>query len=156
MTGRSCRCHTGNSLRAPTLHAAQHRLCVCLFVSAPAGWHVCSVNNSSVKPAIDKSVSPPDSDSDFLHLHLPYLFHLSLFLPQQPIITLEGSMACAFSREGISTVTVQVSAGNTILQDRKAIAVHGELALTSSPLGLCSSVNTLTWCLTTVCLIRYR
>ncbi|KAI3353410.1 hypothetical protein L3Q82_019276, partial [Scortum barcoo] len=43
---------------------------------------------------------------------------------EQPIITLEGSMACAFSREGISTVTVQVSAGNTILQDRKTIAVH--------------------------------
>lgn len=38
-------------------------------------------------------------------------------------------MACTFSREGISTVTVQVSAGNIILQDRKNIAVHGELQL---------------------------
>ncbi|XP_068178070.1 VPS10 domain-containing receptor SorCS1-like isoform X2 [Antennarius striatus] len=43
---------------------------------------------------------------------------------EQPVITLEGSMACTFSLEGISTVTLQVSAGNTILQDRKTIAVH--------------------------------
>ncbi|KAG7486051.1 VPS10 domain-containing receptor 1-like isoform X2 [Solea senegalensis] len=42
----------------------------------------------------------------------------------EPVITLEGSVACTFSREGISSVTVQVSAGNTILQDRKSIAVH--------------------------------
>nr|XP_020449802.1 VPS10 domain-containing receptor SorCS1-like isoform X2 [Monopterus albus] len=42
----------------------------------------------------------------------------------EPVITLEGSVACTFSREGITTVTVQVSAGNTILQDRKTIAVH--------------------------------
>ncbi|KAF3687128.1 VPS10 domain-containing receptor SorCS1 [Channa argus] len=42
----------------------------------------------------------------------------------EPVITLEGSVACTFSREGINTVTVQVSAGNTILQDRKSIAVH--------------------------------
>uniref|UniRef100_A0A8C5HQ37 VPS10 domain-containing receptor SorCS2 n=1 Tax=Gouania willdenowi TaxID=441366 RepID=A0A8C5HQ37_GOUWI len=40
----------------------------------------------------------------------------------EPIITLEGSVACTFPREGISTVTVQVSLGNTILQDRKSIA----------------------------------
>ncbi|MEQ2178571.1 hypothetical protein GOODEAATRI_015455, partial [Goodea atripinnis] len=44
---------------------------------------------------------------------------------EQPVITLGGSVACTFSREGINTVTVQVSAGNTILQDRKTIAVHG-------------------------------
>ncbi|CAB1417050.1 unnamed protein product [Pleuronectes platessa] len=43
---------------------------------------------------------------------------------EQPVITLEGSVACMFSREGINTVTVQVSAGNSILQDRKTIAVH--------------------------------
>ncbi|XP_065327223.1 VPS10 domain-containing receptor SorCS1 isoform X1 [Pelmatolapia mariae] len=43
---------------------------------------------------------------------------------EQPVITLEGSVAYTFSREGINTVTVQVSAGNTILQDRKTIAVH--------------------------------
>ncbi|XP_016890793.1 VPS10 domain-containing receptor SorCS1 isoform X4 [Cynoglossus semilaevis] len=43
---------------------------------------------------------------------------------EQPLITLEGSVACTFSREGISSVTVQVSAGKTILQDRKTIAVH--------------------------------
>uniref|UniRef100_A0AAQ5YZ64 VPS10 domain-containing receptor SorCS2 n=1 Tax=Amphiprion ocellaris TaxID=80972 RepID=A0AAQ5YZ64_AMPOC len=42
----------------------------------------------------------------------------------EPVITLEGSVACTFSREGVSSVTVQVSAGNTILQDRKTIAVH--------------------------------
>ncbi|XP_053184758.1 VPS10 domain-containing receptor SorCS1 [Scomber japonicus] len=42
----------------------------------------------------------------------------------EPVITLEGSVACTFSREGINTVTLQVSAGNTILQDRKDIAVH--------------------------------
>ncbi|XP_032380284.1 VPS10 domain-containing receptor SorCS1 isoform X1 [Etheostoma spectabile] len=43
---------------------------------------------------------------------------------EQPVITLEGSVACTFSQEGTSTVTLQVSAGNTILQDRKSIAVH--------------------------------
>ncbi|XP_075891359.1 VPS10 domain-containing receptor SorCS1 isoform X5 [Nelusetta ayraudi] len=43
---------------------------------------------------------------------------------EQPVITLDGSVACTFSREGVSTVTVQVSAGNVILQDRKTIAVH--------------------------------
>uniref|UniRef100_A0A8C1UHR7 VPS10 domain-containing receptor SorCS2 n=1 Tax=Cyprinus carpio TaxID=7962 RepID=A0A8C1UHR7_CYPCA len=42
----------------------------------------------------------------------------------EPVITLEGSVAFTFSREGISVVTVQVSAGNTILQDRKTVAVH--------------------------------
>ncbi|KAL2102363.1 hypothetical protein ACEWY4_001531 [Coilia grayii] len=42
----------------------------------------------------------------------------------EPVITLDGSVAFTFSREGISVVTVQVSAGNIILQDRKTIAVH--------------------------------
>ncbi|XP_057699081.1 VPS10 domain-containing receptor SorCS1 isoform X2 [Corythoichthys intestinalis] len=42
----------------------------------------------------------------------------------EPIITLEPSLTCTFSQEGISTVTVQVSAGNIILQERKAISVH--------------------------------
>nr|XP_061833150.1 VPS10 domain-containing receptor SorCS1-like isoform X2 [Nerophis lumbriciformis] len=42
----------------------------------------------------------------------------------EPIITLEGSVTYTFSQEGISTVTVQVSVGNTILQDRKTIFVH--------------------------------
>ncbi|XP_057187176.1 VPS10 domain-containing receptor SorCS1 isoform X2 [Triplophysa rosa] len=42
----------------------------------------------------------------------------------EPVITLEGSVAFTFSREGINVVTVQVSAGNNILQDRKTIAVH--------------------------------
>ncbi|XP_049577470.1 VPS10 domain-containing receptor SorCS1 isoform X2 [Syngnathus scovelli] len=43
---------------------------------------------------------------------------------EQPIITLEASVTCTFSQEGISTVTVQVSAGNSILQERKAISIH--------------------------------
>ncbi|XP_019735234.1 VPS10 domain-containing receptor SorCS1 isoform X6 [Hippocampus comes] len=43
---------------------------------------------------------------------------------EQPIITLEASVTCTFSQEGISTVTVQVSAGDTILQEQKAISVH--------------------------------
>ncbi|XP_061763867.1 VPS10 domain-containing receptor SorCS1 isoform X2 [Nerophis ophidion] len=42
----------------------------------------------------------------------------------EPIITLEGSVTYTFSQEGISTVTLQVSVGNTILQDRKTIFVH--------------------------------
>ncbi|XP_051939715.1 VPS10 domain-containing receptor SorCS1 isoform X2 [Hippocampus zosterae] len=42
----------------------------------------------------------------------------------EPIITLEASVTCTFSQEGISTVTVQVSAGDTILQEEKAISVH--------------------------------
>ncbi|XP_077460525.1 VPS10 domain-containing receptor SorCS1 isoform X2 [Stigmatopora argus] len=42
----------------------------------------------------------------------------------EPIITLEASLTCAFSQEGISTVTVQVSAGNIILQERRPISVH--------------------------------
>ncbi|TSK17889.1 VPS10 domain-containing receptor SorCS1 [Bagarius yarrelli] len=42
----------------------------------------------------------------------------------EPIITLEGSVAFTFPREGINVVTVQVVAGSTIQQDRKTIAVH--------------------------------
>ncbi|XP_062390087.1 VPS10 domain-containing receptor SorCS1-like [Sardina pilchardus] len=42
----------------------------------------------------------------------------------EPVITLDGSVAFTFSREGVNVVTVQVSAGNVILQDRKTIAVH--------------------------------
>lgn len=45
----------------------------------------------------------------------------------QPLITLEGSITFTFSVEGMNTITVQVSAGNTILQDTKTIAVYGEL-----------------------------
>ncbi|XP_041839240.1 VPS10 domain-containing receptor SorCS1 isoform X3 [Melanotaenia boesemani] len=53
-----------------------------------------------------------------------YIWWIGNNTEQQPVITLEGSVACTFSREGVNTVTVQVSAGNTILQDRKSIAVH--------------------------------
>uniref|UniRef100_A0A8C6TUA3 Sortilin related VPS10 domain containing receptor 1 n=1 Tax=Neogobius melanostomus TaxID=47308 RepID=A0A8C6TUA3_9GOBI len=42
----------------------------------------------------------------------------------EPLITLEGSVACTFSQEGANSVTVQVTAGNSIMQDRKTIAVH--------------------------------
>uniref|UniRef100_A0A8C4S1L2 Sortilin related VPS10 domain containing receptor 1 n=1 Tax=Erpetoichthys calabaricus TaxID=27687 RepID=A0A8C4S1L2_ERPCA len=42
----------------------------------------------------------------------------------EPIITLEGSISFTFSREGINTVTVQVSSGDTLLQDKKRVAVH--------------------------------
>ncbi|KAG9337956.1 hypothetical protein JZ751_027293 [Albula glossodonta] len=44
--------------------------------------------------------------------------------PSHPLVTLEGSVSFTFPKEGTSTVTVQVSAGSTILQDKKAIAVH--------------------------------
>ncbi|XP_063194800.1 VPS10 domain-containing receptor SorCS1 isoform X2 [Chroicocephalus ridibundus] len=42
----------------------------------------------------------------------------------EPLITLEGSITFTFSVEGMNTITVQVSAGNTILQDTKTIAVY--------------------------------
>lgn len=58
--------------------------------------------------------------SDKLTLFLLFLIYL------QPLITLEGSITFTFSVEGMNTITVQVSAGNTILQDTKTIAVYGE------------------------------
>ncbi|XP_041117992.1 VPS10 domain-containing receptor SorCS3-like isoform X1 [Polyodon spathula] len=42
----------------------------------------------------------------------------------EPVITLEGSVSYTFTVEGMNTVTVQVSAGDVILQDSKTIAVH--------------------------------
>ncbi|XP_066517473.1 VPS10 domain-containing receptor SorCS1 isoform X2 [Hoplias malabaricus] len=42
----------------------------------------------------------------------------------EPVITLEGSVAFTFPREGVNIITVQVAAGNSILQDRKTISVH--------------------------------
>ncbi|MGH0129392.1 UNVERIFIED_CONTAM: hypothetical protein FKN15_024121, partial [Acipenser sinensis] len=42
----------------------------------------------------------------------------------EPVITLEGSVSYTFTVEGMNTVTVQVSAGDAILQDTKTIAVH--------------------------------
>ncbi|KAL4625023.1 VPS10 domain-containing receptor SorCS3-like [Arapaima gigas] len=44
----------------------------------------------------------------------------------EPIITLEGSLSHRFPSEGVTTVTVQVSSGNTILQDTRTIAVQAE------------------------------
>ncbi|KAB0348922.1 hypothetical protein FD754_013779, partial [Muntiacus muntjak] len=54
----------------------------------------------------------------------------------EPLITLEGSIAFKFTSEGMNTITVQVSAGNAILQDTKTIAVYEEfrsLRLSFSP-----------------------
>ncbi|RMC11406.1 hypothetical protein DUI87_11525 [Hirundo rustica rustica] len=54
----------------------------------------------------------------------------------EPLITLEGSITFTFSVEGMNTITVQVSAGNTILQDTKTIAVYEKfqsLRLSFSP-----------------------
>ncbi|XP_050813939.1 VPS10 domain-containing receptor SorCS1-like isoform X1 [Gopherus flavomarginatus] len=42
----------------------------------------------------------------------------------EPLVTLDGSITFTFSVEGMNTITVQVSAGNTILQDTKTIAVY--------------------------------
>ncbi|XP_054019358.1 VPS10 domain-containing receptor SorCS1 isoform X3 [Dryobates pubescens] len=42
----------------------------------------------------------------------------------EPLITLEGSITFTFSVEGMNTITLQVLAGNTILQDTKTIAVY--------------------------------
>uniref|UniRef100_A0A8C2M6F1 Sortilin-related VPS10 domain containing receptor 1 n=1 Tax=Cricetulus griseus TaxID=10029 RepID=A0A8C2M6F1_CRIGR len=54
----------------------------------------------------------------------------------EPLITLEGSISFKFTSEGMNTITVQVSAGNAILQDTKTIAVYEEfrsLRLAFSP-----------------------
>ncbi|XP_060097684.1 VPS10 domain-containing receptor SorCS1 isoform X2 [Heteronotia binoei] len=54
----------------------------------------------------------------------------------EPLITLEGSITFTFSTEGMTTITVQVSAGNAILQDTKTIAVYEQfqsLRLAFSP-----------------------
>uniref|UniRef100_A0A8V0ZHX1 Sortilin related VPS10 domain containing receptor 3 n=1 Tax=Gallus gallus TaxID=9031 RepID=A0A8V0ZHX1_CHICK len=42
----------------------------------------------------------------------------------KPLITLESSISYIFNEEGMNTVTVQVAAGNTLIQDTKEIAVH--------------------------------
>ncbi|XP_065699342.1 VPS10 domain-containing receptor SorCS3 [Patagioenas fasciata] len=42
----------------------------------------------------------------------------------KPLITLESSISYVFTVEGMNTVTVQVSAGNSLIQDTKEIAVH--------------------------------
>uniref|UniRef100_A0A3B4Y444 VPS10 domain-containing receptor SorCS3-like n=1 Tax=Seriola lalandi dorsalis TaxID=1841481 RepID=A0A3B4Y444_SERLL len=41
----------------------------------------------------------------------------------EPVITLDGSISYTFPSEGMHTITVQVAAANTILQDTKTIAV---------------------------------
>ncbi|XP_043911474.1 VPS10 domain-containing receptor SorCS1-like [Protopterus annectens] len=42
----------------------------------------------------------------------------------EPITTLEGSLSFSLTIEGTKTITVQVSAGNSVLQDKKSIAVY--------------------------------
>ncbi|XP_044155682.1 VPS10 domain-containing receptor SorCS1-like [Bufo gargarizans] len=44
----------------------------------------------------------------------------------EPLITLDRSISFTFAVEGMNSITVQVSAGNTILQDTKTIAVYGK------------------------------
>uniref|UniRef100_A0A9J8AC29 PKD domain-containing protein n=1 Tax=Cyprinus carpio carpio TaxID=630221 RepID=A0A9J8AC29_CYPCA len=44
----------------------------------------------------------------------------------EPIITLDSSISHTFSTEGMVTVTVQVSSGDSILQDTRSIAIQGE------------------------------
>uniref|UniRef100_A0A3P8SY57 PKD domain-containing protein n=1 Tax=Amphiprion percula TaxID=161767 RepID=A0A3P8SY57_AMPPE len=42
----------------------------------------------------------------------------------EPVITLDGSISHTFTSEGMHTITVQVAAANSILQDTKTIAVR--------------------------------
>uniref|UniRef100_A0A8C5R5H3 Sortilin related VPS10 domain containing receptor 1 n=1 Tax=Leptobrachium leishanense TaxID=445787 RepID=A0A8C5R5H3_9ANUR len=54
----------------------------------------------------------------------------------EPLVTLDGSISFTFAAEGMNSITVQVAAGNTILQDTKTIAVYEQfqsLRLSFSP-----------------------
>uniref|UniRef100_A0A7M4F0H0 Sortilin related VPS10 domain containing receptor 3 n=1 Tax=Crocodylus porosus TaxID=8502 RepID=A0A7M4F0H0_CROPO len=42
----------------------------------------------------------------------------------KPVISLESSISYTFATEGMNTITVQVAAGSTLIQDTKEIAVH--------------------------------
>ncbi|KAG8537757.1 hypothetical protein GDO81_023978, partial [Engystomops pustulosus] len=42
----------------------------------------------------------------------------------EPLITLDRSISFTFAVEGMNSITVQVSAGSSILQDTKTIAVY--------------------------------
>uniref|UniRef100_A0A8C3QCZ2 Sortilin related VPS10 domain containing receptor 1 n=1 Tax=Geospiza parvula TaxID=87175 RepID=A0A8C3QCZ2_GEOPR len=78
--------------------------------------------------------SQPNSFLLFLSSQINWIFPFMMYL--QPLITLEGSITFTFSVEGMNTITVQVSAGNTILQDTKTIAVYEKfqsLRLSFSP-----------------------
>ena len=67
---------------------------------------------------------------------ISYILHL------QPVITLDGSISHTFSSDGMHTITVQVAAANTILQDTKTIAVKGQYCfLTMYVLDLKTTVN---------------
>ncbi|XP_056386926.1 VPS10 domain-containing receptor SorCS1 isoform X2 [Hyla sarda] len=54
----------------------------------------------------------------------------------EPLVTLDRTISFTFAVEGMNSITVQVSAGNTILQDTKTIAVYEQfqsLRLSFSP-----------------------
>ncbi|XP_068113722.1 VPS10 domain-containing receptor SorCS1-like isoform X4 [Hyperolius riggenbachi] len=54
----------------------------------------------------------------------------------EPLVTLDRSISFTFGAEGMNSITVQVSAGSTILQDTKTIAVYEQfqsLRLSFSP-----------------------
>lgn len=59
----------------------------------------------------------------------------------QPVITLDGSISHTFSSDGMHTITVQVAAANTILQDTKTIAVKGQYLFPNHVLELITTVN---------------
>ncbi|XP_030297475.1 VPS10 domain-containing receptor SorCS1-like isoform X6 [Sparus aurata] len=42
----------------------------------------------------------------------------------EPVVTLDGATSFTFSKEGIHTVSVQASVGNTVLQDQMNVAVY--------------------------------
>ncbi|KAG7256827.1 hypothetical protein CRUP_034563 [Coryphaenoides rupestris] len=51
----------------------------------------------------------------------------------EPVVTLNAGISCSFSTEGLHSVVVQASVGNTVHQDRGTVAVYGEnrVAVTS-------------------------
>ncbi|KAJ1067072.1 hypothetical protein K5549_012431 [Capra hircus] len=63
------------------------------------------------------------SDTAVLFLHVVY-FLRSLTELESPLITLDSSISFTFLAEGTNTITVQVAAGNALIQDTKDIAVH--------------------------------
>lgn len=68
--------------------------------------------------------------------------YLKLYLLRlQPVISLDGSISHTFPNEGMHTITVQVAAANTILQDSKTIAVKGQYWFSNCLWELITHVN---------------
>lgn len=84
-------------------------------------WYLTTVEQTLNCAIVAQSVMPNPPPTP-----RAYRLLLLMLVPFQPLITLESSITFTFSAEGMNTMTVQVSAGNTILQDTKAIAVYGE------------------------------